>query len=305
MSKTGESSPAKSLSVSYCVNQPVEAMRHLLRYLPMSLAIREMMRIRSLAELNSLSLPVLDVGCGDGLFWETVCRDVGHSQDAFEGLLGIDISQSELKICSVRLSEKGGTFKIADITATVEMESIDEVKRGFNTIIANCSLEHMPDVRAALKNIRRYLATGGEILLYVPAPRWTSTLRWHRRLEKISPRLAGIYGGTLDGFFQHYHLYPHWVWSHLLQGLGYSEIQIKGLGSRITDSVFDRWLLASLPAFIMKSITGRYPRWYSWIKIRYLKKQKALLKDLQQGDFIVDDLNDPEIMEYFIRAKRG
>ena len=70
-------------------------MRALMQYMPLSLAVRELMRMRGLADYGTLELPLLDVGCGDGLFWEVLTKELqsGRTQN-LEGLVGIDINRA-------------------------------------------------------------------------------------------------------------------------------------------------------------------------------------------------------------------
>ena len=73
-------------------------MKALLRYLPMSLAVREAMRMRALAESHGLETPLLDIGCGDGLFWQVVTREYLEKNEwQLDGLLGIDINRHGLE----------------------------------------------------------------------------------------------------------------------------------------------------------------------------------------------------------------
>src|SRR5436190_1783610 len=108
-------------------------MSSLLQYLPLSLAVRALMRMRGLAELKAI-----------------------------------------------------------DISSKVQIHTLGELHGRFNTVIANCSLEHVPSLDNSLANIRRLLKdTDSVFYLFVPAPDWTDWLAVKRFVRRFSPRLAG------------------------------------------------------------------------------------------------------------------
>ena len=276
----------------------------LLRYLPLSLAIREMLRIRALTTLKYFECPILDVGCGDGLFWEALLYDQSETKlSCLKNLFGIDISESELELCCARFDKHGANSLNFDISShRLEGSELDHLRGKCRSVIANCSLEHVPDIQNALINIKDCLAPGRTFVLFLPHPRWTRSLAFHNLISRFSDRLGGCYAGLFDGFFQHYHLYPHYVWKALLESCGFGDVDIKGIGSQSTNRYFSNWIPASMPAFAWKSVSGKYPSWYSFVKRAYLKRQTGLLKELVDLSFIKDDLEDPSIVEFFIRC---
>ena len=276
----------------------------LLRYLPLSLAIREMLRIRALTTLKYFECPILDVGCGDGLFWEAMLYDQSTTKlSCLKNLFGIDISESELQLCCARFDKHGANSLNFDISSHhLEGSELDHLRGKCKTVIANCSLEHVPDIQNALINIKKCLAPGGTFVLFLPHPRWTRSLSVHNQVSRFSDRLSSCYAGIFDGFFQHYHLYPHYVWKALLESCEFGEVDIKGIGSQSANRYFSHWVPASMPAFAWKSVSGKYPSWYSLIKKAYLKRQTGLINELVDRSFIKDDLEDPSIVEFFIRC---
>lgn len=299
------SAPSRSLNVSYCKADAHGAFRALLDYLPVSLAVREILRMRALAEVGTLATPLLDVGCGDGLFWEVLTRDLASGRSSgVEGLVGVDISQAELRLASLRLSPLGGEVRSFDISSDGRERALDDRLGAFQTVIANCSLEHVPKLETALENIRRYMAPGAELWLFVPAPRWSDTFALKRFLNKIGGRLAGTYGGMWDGFYQHHHLYPAWVWAHLLKGIGF-DVEIRGLGSRRGNRLTELWLPPAFASFLYKGLFGHYPRsLVRPLKLAFVPSMHAYLDEVQRGEVIRTDLEHPEVIEYVIRCRR-
>ena len=72
------------------------------------------------------------------------------------------------------LSVGGGTIVSTDIAPEHGPDVVDDIARSalpdasFDGIFCISILEHVPDYRAAVGHMRRILAPGGEILLYVP-----------------------------------------------------------------------------------------------------------------------------------------
>ena len=183
-----EAGPGGGLDLRNCRTDAATAMRALLEVLPVTLAVREIMRMRALADLGVLRMPMLDVGCGDGLFWEVAVRDLKSGHSNLDGLVGIDIDEHELRLATARLSPIGGDMRLIDISDPSMTTDLEGAKGSFETIIANCSLEHVPRLEDALLNIKQFLAPDGELLLFVPEPRWTDSFTSKRVLARISPR---------------------------------------------------------------------------------------------------------------------
>ncbi len=294
---------ARGIDASFCKRDAPRAFGVLLRYLPVSLAVREIMRMRALADAGTLLMPLLDVGCGDGLFWEVLTNDLAAGKSSgLRGLVGVDISDSELQLASLRLSSQGGEVLSFDISHDSGERRLDTHLGPFKTVVANSSLEHVPKLEVALRNIRRYMARDSTLWLFLPAPQWSNTLAMKRLLRKISPRISGMYGGMWDGFYQHYHLYPAWMWAHMLNGLGFS-FTIRGVGNAHGNRIFERWLPAAFVSFTYKSIFGHYPAGsVSWFKQMMLPGMTPFLNDVQSGAVVLDDLEHPEVVEYVIRC---
>src|SRR6185369_14578255 len=158
--------------------------------------------------------PVLDVGCGDGFWW--MLRDRDRRE-----VYGIDISAGEIAQAQTRIHAA-----LSDVSQERPFPDTE-----FAEIIGNCSLEHVPDIDAALSNLRRAAAPGGRLLMFVPTPRWAYQGRLQSWLLGRAPRVAMSLSGALNGFFQHWHLYDEKVWRRLLEQHGWHVKHTYGLGS--------------------------------------------------------------------------
>jgi len=237
-------------------NPPNEAARELtddeilrwalayLRHAPLSLSLREINRLvafQSFQTRQPKQGPVLDVGCGDG-FWWTVREDDRE-------IYGIDISASEIAQARERIH--------AELTDVSQEQPFRGTK--FEEIIGNCSLEHVPDIDAALSNLRRAASSTARLLMFVPTPRWAYQGNIQSFLLKRAPRIAMALSGALNGFFQHWHLYDAKVWQRLLEQNGWRVETVVGLGSARSEFLFRAFLPPAFVEFVIKKVTGFYP----------------------------------------------
>jgi SAM-dependent methyltransferase len=215
-----------------------------LRHAPLSLSLREINRLIAFQSFQSRQPkqgPVLDVGCGDG-FWWTVREDDRE-------IYGIDISASEIAQARERIH--------AELTDVSQEQPFRGTK--FEEIIGNCSLEHVPDIDAALSNLRRAASPTARLLMFVPTPRWAYQGNAQKLLLKRAPRVAMAISGALNGFFQHWHLYDAKVWQRLLEQNGWRVETTVGLGSARSEFLFRAFLPPAFIEFLVKKVTGFYP----------------------------------------------
>jgi SAM-dependent methyltransferase len=212
-----------------------------LRHAPLSLTLREINRLVALESVGGAKGPVLDVGCGDGFWWTL--------RDERREVYGIDISASEIEQAQKRIhAELGDVSKAPPFPGT-----------RFSEVIGNCSLEHVPDIDAALANLRAAAADDARLILFVPTPRWAYQGKLQSFLLARAPRLAMALSGALNGFFQHWHLYDAKVWTRLLETHGWRVREIHGLGSARSEFLFRAFMPPAFVEFVAKSITGFYP----------------------------------------------
>ncbi len=213
-----------------------------LRHAPLSLSLREINRLVAIEAVSTERGPVLDVGCGDGFWW--TLRD--HDQ---REIYGIDISAREIAQARTRIK--------AELTDVSREEPFAGTK--FAEIIGNCSLEHVPDIDAALHNLRAVAAPNARLVMFVPTPRWAYQGAVQSFLLKHAPRVAMSLSGALNGFFQHWHLYDAKVWTRLLAQHGWKVRATYGLGSARSEFLFRLFMPPAFGEFLIKALTGNYP----------------------------------------------
>lgn len=112
---------------------------------------------------------ILDAGCGTG-------RNVSEFQ-TLGPVQGVDASPDAIEFCR----QRG-----LDVAHQGRIESLPFADDSFDLILATDVLEHLDDDRAALLELRRVSAPGGQLLATVPAYQWLwsghdAALHHHRR----------------------------------------------------------------------------------------------------------------------------
>lgn len=270
------------------------AISHYLDWAPFSLTIRESCRLKAmddvLKENARPGLKVLDVGCGDGHWWKILDEKKSLK------VIGIDISADEIAKAKDHIEAHH-----LDITS---VSSLGALPADFDMVIGNCSLEHIPDINSALRNIFSRMKAGSTFVLFVPSPNWAlkgHSIEW---LGKISPRLSMAFSGLLNGFFQHWHLYHYNIWTHLLTSNGFSDVSVKGIGTAPLEFLFRLYLPGSFISFLVKSITGKYLNFFASkiLPRSFYESQANRLVPLVEKAIVSKD--DENIFEYMIVARK-
>lgn len=265
-----------------------------LEWAPKSLVIRETCRIWAiescLSRFTRPGMRILDVGCGDGRWWKIL--DPDRRFDVF----GIDINPGEVEKARGSIQAS-----VADVTQPDELQNFPA---DFEFAIGNCSLEHIPKIHEALKNIHGKLSSGAHLVIFVPTPDWALRGKSIEFLGSISPRLSMAFSGLLNGFFQHWHLYHYGIWNHLLQSSGFDPVEVQGLGSRRLEFLFRLHLPAAFISFLVKSLTGNYFNYY-WSKVC---PRSLLVRSASELEPLVKDCltskDDEDAFEYLIIARK-
>jgi SAM-dependent methyltransferase len=254
-----------------------------LEHAPLSLTLREINRLIAIEAVAGTHGPVLDVGCGDGFWWTLR----GGDREVY----GIDISAREIAQAQTRIRAE-----LADVSRERPFPGTQ-----FAEVIGNCSLEHVPDIDAALSNLRRAAAPGARLLMFVPTPRWAYQGRLQSWLLAHAPRVAMSVSGALNGFFQHWHLYDSKVWTRLLAQNGWHVRAAYGLGSARSEFLFRAFLPPAFVEFVAKKLTGFYPS-----KLARFLPRAALAPVVRLVRWAVSDplvpVDSPTAYEYLLVA---
>lgn len=229
---------------------------------------------------EKLEHPVLDVGCGDGFL----------ARVAFGGHLeaGIDLDPGE-----VERAVQSGSYKKALCASATELPFPD---KSFKTVISNCVLEHIPDIDAALREIRRVLKPKGRLMITVPSECYTDNSYFRGLLSGLGlPGLGKFYVDKLNQTFKHFHVDDGKTWEKRLKKAGLKMECADYIIPLKTFHKYERWMILAFPSKVWKKLIGRWvfgPRGpVKWFAVRWMRK--ALNADGGPGAC------------YFIIARKG
>lgn len=172
--------------------------------------------------------PVLDLGCGDGVFAELVFDHPVCS--------GIDIQPQR-----VRKAYKSGMYKLALTGDATRMPYQDE---SFATVFSGCAMEHVPAMPAMLGEIARVLQPGGHLVTTVPSGYFKEYLFLPTLLRRWGLGvLASRYGDLIVRLLTIMHLYHPAAWKHLLSDAGLELAEARYFLPRESTALFDQLLL--------------------------------------------------------------
>ena len=264
---------------------------------PLALALRETHRVLALSKMlpeRPKTERILDVGVGDGAWWNII-------QQSGDRVYGIDIDDKELRLARKALPQVTNLdISSKGVKAQFEAKGWPSSYEG---IIGNCSLEHVPDLDAALKNLFSLLAPGGWFVLFVPSPQWAMQGRLQTFLSAQAPRLSMTLSGAMNGFFQHWHLMDRPTWRVLLEGYGFKVQSIDTIGASRSEFLYRLALGPSFLPFIAKSMSGKFPPLLLPKRLkRKLIKQVANMIDEELAD---KSEGDSKAYEFAIRCTRS
>jgi 2-polyprenyl-6-hydroxyphenyl methylase / 3-demethylubiquinone-9 3-methyltransferase len=138
---------------------------------------------------------ILDCGCGDGLFL------VALNETSKSHLYGLDLDKKNLQLAKGYLKGKKINLILGDVTKMPFKDNF------FDKIYSSEVLEHVPNDKKAIEEIRRVLKKGGKLLITVPNHNYPFI--WDP-LNKILEKLTGrhVQKGFWAGIWnQHLRLY--------------------------------------------------------------------------------------------------
>lgn len=261
------------------------AYEHFVQYFPhapTALCIKECARLAVLGGL-SVEGPILDVGCGDGLFAKIAFRDAE--------VWGIDIDAKEGRWAQA--SRAYAQIILGDVTRAKLPAAF------FKTCVANCSLEHVPDIQAALTAIHDSLVPGGTAYLFLPNREWASKFMTVRLLGSVLGRKVGsMLQDGIDEFFVHRHLHDEEGWRGVIAKSPLELVEIRPVLSTSTTLAFEAFLLPSLAGWMNKKLTTR------WTNFPGLRRTAAPLAYAAAKGALAAAADDEKTAEFLIVCQR-
>ena len=185
--------------------------------------------------------PILEVGCGDGMFSQVLFAD----KEVIDTAIDIDIQE-------IKRAKKYEVFKK---TLKMNVYKMSFKKRSFKTVFSNGVLEHIPNLPQALNEINRVLAKNGKLIITCPTKNLTSNLLIYNLLYQLRLKyLAQIYGFLFNKLFKHVNLYSKKEWEEVLAKSGF---RLKKFTYYNTPKIIQLHELL-LPFAIFSKITKKY-----------------------------------------------
>ena len=151
--------------------------------------------------------PMLDFGCGDGMFTELVFG-------AQPGVFGNDIARAELPMArdNKRMYANGVQF--------ADGHALPYATGSFGSVYSNSVVEHIPDPERVLPELSRVLRKDGLLVLTVPSDKFRGLLDGVR--TAASPALGEAYATRVDKLLAHHHYHSPDEWCALFETVGLS-----------------------------------------------------------------------------------
>ena len=192
-----------------------------------------------------LRSPVLDVGCGDGHF-------ASIAYDKLPLDVGIDVMARDLP----EAARRPGVYCSVSYASAARLPFAGQ---SFNTVLANCVIEHIPDLDAVLAEIGRVLRPGGTFAATLPSEHYPDYLLGSTLFRKLGLRgLGRAYGRFFNRISYHYHVYPPEVWRSKLAAVGLAVLDQRYYFSAAAHRRFDLSHYLGVPNLVSKRLFGRW-----------------------------------------------
>lgn len=214
-----------------------------IRSVPTFRALLRAVECRLFEEAGPLPGPVLDLGCGDGHY-----ASVAFARSLFAG---IDPDER-----MVREARERGAYHWPIVASATEIPFADNF---FGSVIANCVIEHIPDVEAVLRETARVLQPGGRFVFGVPSEHFADMLLGVSLLGRLGLHgVAQAYGDWFNAHSQHFHTDAPAIWFDRLERHGFRVEHHEYYISERAHQVFDLLHYASVPRLLSRKLTGRW-----------------------------------------------
>ena len=183
---------------------------HYMSMAPLALAFERYLECR-LLERFPFDAPVLDIGCGDGLFAHILFSEKIDT--------GIDMNLREL----ARAKQLGAYVELMHVKG----DSIPKPSGFYKTIISNSVLEHISDLEPVFKEIHRLLTPDGRFYMTVPTTCFEYNTIMNQLLTFLGlQRLAAQYRIFCSRFiWQQCHYHTLSGWEDLVSRVGFKVVE--------------------------------------------------------------------------------
>ncbi|MFA4955715.1 MAG: class I SAM-dependent methyltransferase [Candidatus Methanoperedens sp.] len=235
---------------------------------PISLALERAMECEILSH-QEFARPILDIGCGDGLF----------AYNLFDEQIdtGIEPNTKELE----RAKELNCYHELINCNG----DNIPKKDGIYNTVFSNSVLEHIEPLDPVLKEVHRLLSKNGYFYATLPTNKFDQYTIVNQILIKIGLKsTARKYRSFFNNFWKHYQYYSPEEWGQLFERIGFRVVECVEYGPKKTCLVNDFFMPFSFCSLVTKKLFNRWILFPSWRKVYlfplYYISSKSLKKSI-------------------------
>lgn len=218
-------------------------LREHLREVPPFRALLRSMECRLFEQAGPVEEPVLDLGCGDGHFASMVFRESPSA--------GIDEDQ--------RILHEARARSVHQHLMVASATELPFPSNFFKAVVANCVLEHIPDIDTALAEVFRVSHPVGRLLFSVPSHRFGEMLLGSTVLRSLGfARCAQAYADWFNRRSSHFHTDHPATWLKRLARHGFKVLHWEYYMSPTAHQVFDLAHYLSAPRLISRKLSGKW-----------------------------------------------
>jgi len=194
--------------------------------------------------------PILDIGCGDGIFAKVLCAEKVDT--------GIDLDPAE-----VARARQQAIYKELIVCSG---DRIPKPDGSYRTIFSNSVLEHIEDLLPVLREAHRLLAPDGLFYITIPSDRLERATVFARLVRSVGlNRLADRYGKFYNRFWRHYHAYDEATWRAMFLQAGFEVVEESPYVPRNLSTLYDFLTVLAFPSLLAKKLVNR---WFFWPRLR-------------------------------------
>jgi ubiquinone/menaquinone biosynthesis C-methylase UbiE len=245
--------------------------RNFLKEAPLPLAIERSLECQILSN-QEFKHPILDIGCGDGIFASIL----------FDEKIDVGIDPNELEL------QQAEKYDIYVNLIKCFGNEIPKPSNSFNTIFSNSVLEHIPDIESVLKEAHRLLSKEGCFYITVPTNFFDKNTVVNKTLMGIGLKnTAAKYRVFFNRFWRHYHYYDASTWHKLFEKNGFKAVETIEYGNKRTCLIDDILGPFSILQFINKKIANR------WILIPFIRRIQSAIIFPMYKNVVLNDAKKP------------